>query len=265
MNITITAKNNERVKRVCKLMSNSSFRTAENCYPVEGLRLCVDAVKSGKNFEDLYVTNQFANDHFEECEELKKASDNVFFVSTDVMKKMADTISPQGVIGVVSNNQSKVELSKDGKYLALVNVQDPSNVGAAARTAEALGLDGIISCGGCDVFSPKSLRASMGAFFRMNVKTYKTTNEMFDDFKSLNIESFASTPRATARPISSVQFNKGSAVLIGNEANGLDDDTINGCDCMITIPMSGRAESLNASAAAAIICFCMTTGGGAVD
>ena len=227
--------------------------------------MCKDALNSGVKFETLLITQQFEDEHKSLCNSLIENSETVYSVTLEIMQKISDTVSPQGVFGVIKSDEKSFDYNQDGKYLALVNLQDPSNLGAAARTAEALGLSGIIVCGGCDVYNPKALRASMGAFFRMNVRTYQTTAEMFDDFKSNRVKTFASTPRKAAKPIANADFSNPCAVLIGNEANGLDDDTIERCNCMITIPMAGRAESLNASAAAAIICYAMMTGGAEND
>ena len=261
----ITAKNNQNIKNIAKLVKSSSYRKELGLFVVEGLRLCKDALNSGVKFETLLITQQFEDEHKSLCNSLIENSETVYSVTLEIMQKISDTVSPQGVFGVIKSDEKSFDYNQDGKYLALVNLQDPSNLGAAARTAEALGLSGIIVCGGCDVYNPKALRASMGAFFRMNVRTYQTTAEMFDDFKSNRVKTFASTPRKAAKPIANAYFSNPCAVLIGNEANGLDDDTIERCNCMITIPMAGRAESLNASAAAAIICYAMMTGGAEND
>lgn len=258
---TITAKNNQNIKNISKLVKSSSRRKELGLFVVEGLRLCEDALNSGVKFETLLITSQFENEHKSLCDLLIENSKTVYSVTPEIMQKISDTVSPQGVFGVIKSDEKSFEYNKNGKYLALVNLQDPSNLGAAARTAEALGLSGIIVCGGCDIYNPKSLRASMGAFFRMNVRTYQTTDEMFEDFTANGVKTFASTPRKSAKPIANADFSNSCVVLIGNEANGLDDDTIERCNCMITIPMAGRAESLNASAAAAIICYAIMTGG----
>ena len=137
-----------------------------------------------------------------------------------------------------------------GRYVALENLNDPSNLGAVSRTAEALGVSGIIlSANGCDPYSPKSLRASMGTLLRMPVI-------IFDDFstgiKQSGLKSFACVVDKQVKSITDIEFGEGSVVMIGNEANGLTDDAKNIADEKITIKMSGKIESLNAATAAAI-------------
>ena len=257
----IASKNNDNIKKISKLFKSSSYRKQEGLFVVEGLRLCMDAVVSDNEFSTLLVTDRFIAEHNSEYEKLIRNAGTVYIIANDIMQKLSDTVTPQGVIGVIEVCEREFSFEKNGKYLALVNLQDPSNIGAAARTAEALGLSGLIVCGGCDIYNPKVLRASMGAFFRMNVRTYDTAENMLSDLKSKGIHTFASTPRDTVEPIYKCNFNSACAVLIGNEANGLPDDIIANCDRMITIPMAGRAESLNASAAAAIICYAVMNGG----
>jgi TrmH family RNA methyltransferase len=132
----------------------------------------------------------------------------------------------------------------------LENLQDPSNLGAISRTAEAFGLDGIFLKGGCDPYSPKSLRASMGALLRIPV--YQT-HDLFKEFDKAGLVSYAAVIDKDAQKLGTVSFAPGSVVIIGNEANGIAKETIARCDNRITIPMDGKAESLNAAIAASII------------
>lgn len=257
----IASKNNETIKKITKLFKSSSYRKQEGLYVIEGLRLCMDAVLSENQFPALFVTDKFVNERKSEYEKLSNSAQKIYILPNDIMQKLSDTVTPQGVVGVLPITDNKFTFEQDGKYLTLVNLQDPSNIGATARTAEALGLSGLIVCGGCDIYNPKVQRASMGAFFRMNVCTYDTAENMLEHLKSNGIKTFATTPRDTAEPIYNLKFDNTCAVLIGNEANGLPDEIIANCDYMITIPMAGRAESLNASAAAAIVCYEVMNGG----
>ena len=141
-------------------------------------------------------------------------------------------------------------INKSGKYIALDNLQDPSNLGAISRTAEAFGIDGLIVQNGCDPYSSKSLRASMGALLRIPVIE---TDDMFALFANHGLRSYASIVSADAVKINDISFEDGSVVIVGNEANGVSDNTLVNADQTFTIPMSGKAESLNAAVAASII------------
>ena len=133
------------------------------------------------------------------------------------------------------------------------SVQNPNNLGAVIRTAEALGIDGIIISGGCDIYNPKALRASMGSVFRMPVTVAKSLPQKIEECKKLGIRTFASVVSGDA-----TDFSKGGICVIGNEGNGVSVETQNACDEKVTIVMKGRAESLNAAEASSIIMWEMT-------
>ena len=120
---------------------------------------------------------------------------------------------------------------------------------------KAFGVDGVIvSKDCCDIYSPKVVRGSMGAVFRVNVVTAEEFTEYIQQLTESGINTYASTPR-NAENIRNIDFSQGGVMLIGNEGNGLKDDTINACSKRVRINMSGRAESLNAAAAAAVLLY----------
>ena len=128
-------------------------------------------------------------------------------------------------------------------------------MGTILRTAEALGINGIIlSKDCCDIYSPKVVRGSMGAVFRLPVMIAEDFTEYISSLAKADIMIYASTPR-NAENIESVDFSKGGVMLIGNEGNGLKEDTIKASSKRVKISMRGRAESLNAAAAAAILLY----------
>ena len=150
------------------------------------------------------------------------------------------------------------------KLLLLENVQDPANLGAIARTAEALGISGLLVSSGCDVYAPKALRASMGALLRLPVEVVdagavlsgegKTpVSPLLTQAEALGFKTYASTPAADAVPVTEADFSGPVLCVVGNEANGVTPETMAACAERVTIPMTGRAESLNAAAAGAIL------------
>jgi TrmH family RNA methyltransferase len=140
-----------------------------------------------------------------------------------------------------------------GRYIALEGIQDPSNLGAIARTAEALGLDGMVTFGCCDMYSPKALRASMGAFFRLPIFVSDDIISLTQELKSRDVNVFACVPDRTAHDIRGLDFSCPTLAVVGNEGNGISDELKDACSMQITVPMIGRAESLNASHAATVI------------
>lgn len=244
----VTSRENPLIKAVYKLKSSAKERNTQGKFIVEGLRICEDCRENGVLFDALIITEKFFEKNEKTAEKLALSAENTVVVPQFVFEKIADTDNPQGVLAVVKMSTKISEIDKNGKYIALENLSDPTNLGAISRTAEALGVSGIIiSKDSCDPYSPKVIRASMGTILRLPIII---CNNFLDDLKSSGLKLYACVVRDGA-DISSINFSNGTAVLIGNEANGLTVDTVKACE-KITIKMSGRTESLNASVAAAI-------------
>ena len=256
----ISSKDNPKIKYAKKLLDSSSFRKKEGKILIEGLRLCVDAAQNGVPIDTLFFTADFVRKFADQAAFLRSKSAESFEVTRQVLSKISDTDSCQGAVCVCGMPRLCLELKRGGRYLVLENVSDPSNVGAAARTAEALGTDGIMVCGGCDPFGPKVLRASMGALLRFPVEIFPDIHSVAQKLKESGIPLYCSVVSMADCTVREMDFKKGCAVLIGNEACGASPEAKNISDRLFTIPMSGRAESLNAAAAAAIIIYEMTKG-----
>ena len=243
-----TSRENPLIKAVSRLKSSSKERKNQGKFIVEGLRICSDCAENGVRFNTLILTEKFLEAKKETAENLAENAEKTVVVPEFVFEKIADTDTPQGVLAVVEIPDKISEIDKKGRYIALENLSDPSNLGAISRTAEALGISGIIVSGNsCDPYSPKALRASMGTLLRMPVII---VDDFVEFLQASGLKLFACVVRG-GKKITDVIFSDGAAVLIGNEANGLTDSAISACE-KITIPMSGSAESLNASVAAAI-------------
>lgn len=248
--INITSKDNPLIKLVIGLQSSAKKRRDAKLFVLEGLRICLDAYDNGIKFNKLIVTENALNKNTEIVERLSFISDNCYIMREELFKKFSDTNTPQGIIAVAKFPEINKTVSCNGRYIALENLSDPSNLGAVARTAEALGVSGIIvSVNGCDPYSPKSMRASMGTLLR--VPLYITDN-ITEFIKSNSLRSLACVVDCKAQSIKETEFKNGDVLLIGNEAQGLTEKTVQSANMLITIPMTGRAESLNAAAAASI-------------
>ncbi len=248
--VVITSKDNSLIKLVCSLQSSLKARKENGLFVLEGKRICDDAYCCGIRFDKLIISETAYNKYYEAIEKFSKNSDEFYKIPDSLFKKISDTTSPQGIIAVAKMPEKSLEIDKGGKYIALENINDPSNLGAISRTAEALGVSGIIlSSDSCDPYSPKSLRASMGTLLRMPVI-------VLDDFveclSKSSLKTYACVVDNDAIRITDVEFSSGSVLIIGNEANGLSDAAKEKADFRITIQMCGKAESLNASVAGAI-------------
>ena len=246
----ITSKDNPLIKLVCGLQGKASTRKKEGLFVLEGLPICDDACDNSIRFDKLIISKTAKEKYVLDLEKFFKNADEIFEIPDSLFTKISDTSSPQGVIAVVKIPSFSPEILKNGRYIALENLNDPSNLGAISRTAEALGVSGIIlSSDSVDPYAPKSLRASMGTLLRMPIIIL---NDFVNEIKASGLNSYACVVDSSATPITDITFTDGSILLIGNEANGLTNDAKNMANKQITIPMRGNAESFNAATAAAI-------------
>lgn len=253
---SITSRENRHVKQAVRLMSSGRARREEGLFVLEGLRLCLDAVSSGAAVEAAFFTPQAALRH-PEIERLAQAARRSFETSPEVFARLTDTVTPQGVACICKIPEAALSpesLDPAGRYLACENLADPANLGAMARTAEALGADGLLLLGSCcDPYSPKAQRAAMGSLLRIGLCAAGSAQTALPLLRERGLRVYAAVVDRDAEPVGSVTFGPGSVILIGNEGAGLGAETAALCDRRVTIPIRGRAESLNAAAAAAIL------------
>ncbi len=253
--IEIKSKDNNNIKNVIKLKSSAKFRSRQGSFIAEGVRICVDAMLSSAEILGFFVTEDAARKYKEEFEKLYKYANKSYMVSENVFKLISDTQSPQGFLCVIKALDKTIQfdkIKKNGKLMALDNIQDPSNLGTILRTAEAFNISGVVlSADCCDLFSPKVVRGSMGAVFRLPFIIYDRISDFIIENKQLN--SFAAVISDKAQKLTKIDFTSPCVVVIGNEGNGVRQETVEACTGELTIPMDGRAESLNASVAASII------------
>lgn len=252
----ITARNNDKIKYAVQLSTSSSKRREMGEFFLEGARLCSDAAKTGVRFVRAFFTSSALEKYFEYISDITDVCSECYEISNEVASKLSDTGSAQGVFCICKFGGNTVSpIDFNGKYLALENIQDPSNLGAISRSAEALGISGLIVSGGCDIYNPKALRAAMGSSLRIRITVTENLSELLNQCKKAGMLTLASVPNGNADDIRSVDFTRGTVICVGNEGNGLTEETINACEKQVTIPMGGRAESFNASAAAAILAW----------
>lgn len=252
----LTAKQNEKIKSAVSVRDSVKTRRETGLFFLEGARLCADAAENGIEIYRAFFTSKALKKYSDYAEKIRAAAQECYEISEEIAQRLSDTQSPQGIFCLCrtkENNAFNVSLRADGRYILLENVQDPSNLGAVSRTAEALGIDGLFVCGGCDIYNPKALRASMGSALRLPIFTCDSAVEIIAKLNSEGMLTLASTPDSCALPITEIQMNGGVVCVVGNEGNGVTQETMSACRQKVTIPMSGRAESLNASTAAAIL------------
>jgi TrmH family RNA methyltransferase len=159
---------------------------------------------------------------------------------------------------MLDKNTNIGKIKYNGKYIALENVSNPSNFGAVVRTAEAVGLDGVIVSGGCDIYNPKSQRSAMGSLFRLNIVVVDDLPQYLTQLKVNGMKVYAGVPDSNALKITQADMSGGVVSIIGNEGNGIGKECAAHIKERLLIPSypaeRPTSESLNVSTATAIIC-----------
>ena len=175
-----------------------------------------------------------------------------------VFAHASDTKTPQGVLCVVRQKSYKLEdLLKGEKrhLLVLDNLQDPGNMGTIVRTAEGAGVTGVIMSRDCvDIYNPKTIRSTMGSIYRMPFYYAEDILKAIRKIKDAGIKVYAAHLDGE-KSYDEEDYAFSCAFLIGNEGNGLREETSKMADHYIIIPMSGEVESLNAAIAASVLMF----------
>lgn len=248
----ITSRANPVIKAAAALKEASARRSA-GMFLLEGARLCCDAALNNTEIVQFFVTEKAAEKYRKEFSVLADKAEKGWFIAESVAEKLSDTKNSQDFFAVCRENKIPPVIKEDGMYIFTDNIQNPDNLGAIVRTAEALGADGLIVSSGCDIYSPKAQRASMGALLRFPVIKTSDGSAVLTRCKSKGMKVFASVVTSDALRCTEGDKSGGCVLVIGNEGNGVSDEIISLADERVTIPMKGKAESLNASAAASIL------------
>ncbi len=262
----ISSRRNPLIKSAAALRESARERREREEFLCEGARLCRDAAESGLLIRACFFTDRAQDRYREYLEPVLRAAKKAYMIEEPVAALLSDTKSPQGVFCLCAW-PSGSEAGPGGPCLVLENIQDPGNLGTILRTAEALGRFRVFLLGDCcDPLSPKALRASMGAAFRLWPGSGGTARELLGRLRAEGYGIYGAVPAKTAVPVTEMDFSRGlHGVVIGNEGRGLTEETAGLCDGLVTIPMGGRAESLNAAAAATVLMWELSRKGGTAE
>ena len=248
----ITSAANPQIKETAALVSKHKARRESGLFAAEGIKLFREA--PAELIEKLFVSESFEKNSGGLLEGREYIS-----VKDDVFARMSDTKTPQGIMTVLRQPEHELnDLFPEGRdpfIIILENVQDPGNIGTIIRTAEGAGATGVIMTRGCaDIFAPKTIRSTMGSVFRVPFIYTDDISETACSLKKKGVTLYAGHLEGTMdfdRP----SYTGSTALCIGNEGNGLSPELTQICDVLLKIPMEGKLESLNASAAAAILMY----------
>lgn len=249
----ITSTGNAQVKRLLQLQKKSKARNEEKVFIVEGLRMFVEVPE--ERVEKVYISESLYN---KKKQELKLERFSYEVLSDSVFEHVSDTKTPQGILCIVRQKRYNIkELleMENPHFMVLDNLQDPGNLGTIVRTAEGAGVNAVfLSKESVDIFNPKTIRSTMGSIYRMPVVYVEDLVTLLDIFKEKGIKSYAAHLEGK-NSYDREDYKGGTAILIGNEGNGLRDEVSNAADIWVQIPMQGQVESLNAAIAASILMF----------
>ncbi len=254
--LKITARENAALKQYRKLARSRKERTRSGMFVLEGFRLVSDALKNGAVLTQLLWTEDGLSRWQEEGIPIPAEGVRCALLSDALAAELSQTEHSQGVYAVCQMPPAptlSALIRPGGSYAVLHQLQDPGNAGMILRTADALGLDGVIYSASCDIYSPKVARATMGSLFRVPLCCVPEITPVLETCAAAGVETCAAVVSGQAELVGQCAFQKGTAVVIGNEGNGLPDEVSAACDRRVTIPMHGAIESLNAAMAAGII------------
>jgi RNA methyltransferase, TrmH family len=233
-------------------------RDADRAFVAEGAKVLETAFEAGAPVESVYAAPEAAGNEnaARVVERARAAGVRVHRLDRGVMERVSDTVTPQPVCGVVGYVDVPLDRLATSERLLLVcvGVRDPGNLGAVLRVADALGCGGVLCCGTTvDVYNPKVVRASAGSIF--NVPLALGGPDAAGALAALSSGGFRvlSTAARGGEPYGDADLRGRVAILLGNEGTGLPVDVAGAADGTLTIPMEGRAESLNVAMTAAVL------------
>ncbi len=258
MRHSITGFSNPTVKFI-KSLRDKKHRRREGKFLAEGLRLLTDARESGRLPEILVMAE--GRDPHPLLGELEAAvlaaGGDVIETTEDILSKITGKDNPQAVCGVYAEfDTSLAGIDRDAAPIWLVAqaMRDPGNLGTMLRTADAVGAGGVILLDDCvDPFSVEAVRASMGAIFTQRLATARW-EEFIDWLRGGDGQLVAASLRE-AVPYRGAPYAAPCFIMVGNESRGLPEAYETACDLRVTMPMKGRADSLNAAIAGAVLAY----------
>lgn len=254
----ITGFSNPTVKDL-RALREKKHRKAAGQFLAEGLRLLTDALACGHVPQVLVMsTAREAHPLLDALEAaVLAAGGEVIETSPDILTKITGKDNPQAVAGVFAEfdtSLAALDRSASPIWLVAQALRDPGNLGTMLRTGDAVGAGGLILLDDCaDPFSVEAVRASMGAVF-----TQKIAQARWEEFLPWLRGGAGQLVAASLRdavPYRGAPYASPCFVLVGNESRGLPQEYEAACDLRVTMPMKGRADSLNAAVAAAVLAY----------
>ncbi|HWU92693.1 MAG TPA: RNA methyltransferase [Sphingomicrobium sp.] len=254
----VTAFSNTTVKRLRSLRDKKA-RRSEGLFLAEGLRIIAEARDSGRLPEIIAFSAEGARHPLaaEIIAATEAAGGEAIETSADILAKMSGKDNPQMLLGAYrqpDTSLERIDRSASPLWIVAQALRDPGNIGTILRTGDAVGAGGLILVDDCaDAFSVEAVRASMGALFTQQLATARWPE--FIEWLRSGEGQLVGTSLKTEHDYLGAEYRQPCFLLIGNEQQGLPSEYEAACDLLVKIPMAGRADSLNAAIAAAVMAF----------
>ena len=254
----VTAFSNATVK-LLRSLRDKKARRAEGLFLAEGLRILTEARDSGMLPEIIALSAEGARHPLAEeiIAATEAAGGDAIETTPDILSKMSGKDTPQMVLGAYrqpSTSLDAIERSKAPLWIVAQALRDPGNIGTILRTGDAVGAGGLILIDDCaDPYSVEAVRASMGALFTQQIATARWPE--FVAWLRGGEGQLVGTSLKATQDYLEAKYRQPCFLLIGNEQHGLPADYEAECDLLVKIPMAGRADSLNAAMATAVMAF----------
>ena len=237
----ITSKENEFVKHVKKL-KDKKYRDINNEYVIEGIKLVAEAIQEKAPIKQIILC-----DDCEKNETIPKdlmyeiAKQECVYVTEKIFKYLSEVQTPQGILAIIEKNGQDVEIDYTQDIIvALDDLQDPGNLGTILRTVDSIGLTQIlVSKGTADAHNAKVVRSTMGAIFRVKIIECEDLKQTLKEIKKHKFKIVVSSLQ-TQNTIYDINYNK-KVIVIGNEANGVEQKIQELADEKIKIPINRKS------------------------
>ena len=232
----ITSKDNETIKHIRKL-KEKKYRDEFGEYLIEGVKLINEAIQENCNIKTIVICDNCNKEAINQNSMYEIAKHECIYVDEKVFNTITEVKNPQGILAVIEKNNKEKEINyKEDIIVILDNIQDPGNLGTILRTVDSVGLSQIIlSKNSGDVYNSKVVRSTMGAIFRVNVIESENIANTVKELKKHKFTAIATT-LDTNKSIYDITYKK-TAIIIGNEANGVSKEIQELADTKIKIPM----------------------------
>ncbi len=262
----ITSRKNPEVMYAASLLSKKG-RCLENAFIAEGIKLFREAVQSQARILRVYIAESRKQELLPVVLE-ETGSDccreaRIFLLSDGAFEKISSENAPQGIVTVIKsldNHEKKIIIDKkeflssnDEMILALSSVRDPGNLGAIIRSAVAFGFSRLVLSDDCaELQNPKTVRAAMGAIFKLSVTSVSEFSSLFSSAREAGRRVLCAELTPHAMPIDAARLSRRDIIVIGNEGHGIAPELSALADGSVYLPIAPNTESLNAAVAASV-------------